>query len=290
MQSISIWTKHIQVEICEHPIFIIGSPRSGTSILAAALAQHSNLWASDETQILFDLFDSERADTNYQRELRNDKSWLREQGIERAEFLKFLGLGLNALITSRSNSKRWIDHTPIYTLIADIISDLFPGAIFIHILRDARKVINSMINYKNVYKIHPSDMAHFSWAFDFTAACITWVHDVETAMSFSRTHSDRCLTVSNEALVTDTEAEFRRIFDFVQVQFEYGPPMFIRSNRWNSSYSQDGKNELAQDIYAHPSRNWTIEQRNVFLQVVAPTITRYSFPIEDDQALLTGEN
>jgi hypothetical protein len=280
----------MQIEICEHPIFIIGSPRSGTSILAAALAQHSTLWTSDETQILFDLFDGGRANINYQRELRNEKSWLRDQGVERAEFLGFLGLGLNALITSRSNGKRWVDHTPIYTLIADIISELFPGAFFIHIVRDPRKVVNSMMNYNSVYRIHPSDMAHFNWAFDFTAACRTWVHYVETAMSFSRAYSDRCLTVSNEALIANTTVEFQRIFGFIQVQFENDPLIFIKSNRWNSSYSQDVENEIVQDIYAHPSRNWTVEQRNVFLQEVVPTIRRYSFQIEDDLALITGQD
>src|SRR5207253_4877727 len=101
-----------QGPICSHPIFIIGSPRSGTTILAWSLAQHNQLWTSDESQILWDLFGDGRLDKNYQRAGRADGSWLRKQRIEKAEFLCFLGLGLNALYTSRSQGKRWIDQTP----------------------------------------------------------------------------------------------------------------------------------------------------------------------------------
>ncbi len=39
--------------ICPEPIFIIGSPRSGTSILAWSLAQHSELWTEAESDIFF---------------------------------------------------------------------------------------------------------------------------------------------------------------------------------------------------------------------------------------------
>ena len=39
--------------ICPEPIFIIGAPRSGTSILAWSLAQHSELWTEAESDIFF---------------------------------------------------------------------------------------------------------------------------------------------------------------------------------------------------------------------------------------------
>src|SRR5262245_30168089 len=108
-----------KLTICSNPIFIIGSPRSGTTILAWSLAQHSELWTSDESQILWDLFGDGRLQKNYQRQNRPDGSWLRKQGIEKAEFLKFLGLGFNALFTHQSQGKRWIDQTPVYTLMAE---------------------------------------------------------------------------------------------------------------------------------------------------------------------------
>jgi len=38
------------------PLFIIGSPRSGTSIISWALAQHDNFWTSAESDFILFLF------------------------------------------------------------------------------------------------------------------------------------------------------------------------------------------------------------------------------------------
>lgn len=45
----------MDLTICENPIFIIGSPRSGTSILAWSLAEHSQLDVFDESNFLWNL-------------------------------------------------------------------------------------------------------------------------------------------------------------------------------------------------------------------------------------------
>ncbi len=99
---------------CERPVFVIGAPRSGTTVLALSLARHSQLWTSDESQVLWDLFEGGRLEKNYQRQARYDGSWLCKQSIKKEEFLAFLGVGLNALFTSRSEGKRWVDQTPVY--------------------------------------------------------------------------------------------------------------------------------------------------------------------------------
>src|ERR1051325_8455218 len=91
---------------CDNPIFIIGSPRSGTSILAWSLAQHSQLWTSDESDILYYLFGDDSVEIAFRTSIeRRDGSWLKRQEVEQAEFSSYLGLGLNALFTSRSKGK-----------------------------------------------------------------------------------------------------------------------------------------------------------------------------------------
>src|SRR5262245_43980994 len=57
-----------RVRICTRPVFIVGSPRSGTTILAWSLAKHSHFWTSDESQILWDLFEGGRLGRNYGRQ------------------------------------------------------------------------------------------------------------------------------------------------------------------------------------------------------------------------------
>ncbi len=55
--------EEIGIQICRRPVFIIGSPRSGTSVLAWALAQHKDFWTAGETDFLFHLFGQGRLET-----------------------------------------------------------------------------------------------------------------------------------------------------------------------------------------------------------------------------------
>lgn len=45
-----------ELKICPDPVFVIGVPRSGTTIVAWALAQHTRFWTSEESQFMWDLF------------------------------------------------------------------------------------------------------------------------------------------------------------------------------------------------------------------------------------------
>src|SRR5438874_4826617 len=106
--------------VCPDPVFVIGSPRSGTTALARALGQHSQLCTSAESDFLFYLFQGQHAQKAFQRatDVAGER-WLAVHGVDKKEFLAFLGLGLNALYTSRSQGRRWIEQTPLYRLIAE---------------------------------------------------------------------------------------------------------------------------------------------------------------------------
>src|SRR5687767_476317 len=106
-----------QLQTCQNPVFIIGSPRSGTTALAWSLAQHSELWTSNESDFLFYLLANQHVEKAFHRarDAVGDR-WLKREGVEQKEFYAFLGLGLNALFTSRSGGKRWVDQTPLYTM------------------------------------------------------------------------------------------------------------------------------------------------------------------------------
>src|SRR5262249_28161808 len=100
------------VQVCPNPVFVIGSPRSGTSALAWALAQHSQFWTSGESHVLKVLFAGGWAEHAFERARKPPKSWFQNQHVGATEFVRFVGLGINALFTSRSRGRRWVDQTP----------------------------------------------------------------------------------------------------------------------------------------------------------------------------------
>lgn len=258
------------IQIIPDPVFIIGSPRSGTTILARSLAQHSRLWTSFESDILFSLFGRGQADRAFEYTMRRPwKSWLQDQGVNRAEFLESVGNGINSLFTSRSGGRRWIDHTLIYTLMADLLAEMFPGAYFIHVLRDGRKAVNSMINLHqnpSFAAARPDSEYVGEWTRDFRSACETWTRYVEAADRFCESHPTRSLTVQNEKLAADPVEGFARILDFVCLRYEAAPAEFFRTNRINSSFQSSLPAGVASSL-ADPWSTWSEDQKRVFAEV-----------------------
>lgn len=276
-------------DVCPSPVFIIGSPRSGTSILAWSLATHSELWTSAESDILFYLFGEGRFEEAFNRTMaRPDNAWLRQEGVDQAELLMHVGLGLNALFTSRSGGKRWIDQTPVYTLITDLLAEMFPGAYFLHIIRDGRWVVHSMINmasaFPNATTFEEMRKAERlpPWATDFRDACRTWSQFVTRANAFTMHHPDRALTVVNERLVADPVRGFREILTFLGAGYEDGPSRFFSSNRINSSFARDYKGSITGPEIMSPWESWTVDQRLTFLEESGQTLVDLGFVAEGE--------
>ena len=257
--------------ICPNPVFIIGSPRSGTTALAHALGQHPELWVSKESYLLHQLYGNGRVERVWRHNTeRATPSWLRAEGVERAEFLGFLGLAVNALFSSRSAGRRWVDQTPLYTMMVDDLAGMFPGASFLHIVRDGRSVVRSMSSFENVFTgledtLLPDEIP--PWAGDFRLACETWAESVEVASRFGTAHPARYLAVRNEDLAADPEAGFARIHTFLGVRSDDGPARSFGGRRINSSFGRRGSqpHDRRQD-------DWTPARRRVFVDIAGDTL------------------
>lgn len=267
--------------VCTNPIFVIGSPRSGTTILATSLAKHTGLWTSEESEFLFDLFGNGKIQQAYQKAMARPKpSWLKVNGLEYSEFMAFLGMGVNAMFTSRAGGRRWVEQTPHYGLMANELSQLFPGAQFVHILRDARRVVHSMINVTRRYGAEHLEAAKRSghlppWPEDFHSACSAWRWCVAKSLAFCSANPARGITVTHEELVADTETVFHRILSFLNLEYEEGPAEFLRNTRINSSFHRDFTRPCSGDEADAPWMHWSEEQKRTFLDVLEDTLVEH---------------
>jgi sulfotransferase family protein len=272
--------------VCPNPVFVIGAPRSGTHGLAYSLGQHSHLWTHGESKILIPLFGQDPVGAVV-RELHPSllPDWMTMFGVGREEILGFLGLGINALFTSRNPDKRWVDKTPDYVLIAPLLAEMFPTAKFLCIVRDGRRVVSSMFHYLDRFTkgqppgAVPGVEAYVPvWARDFREACKSWREYVRAGMEFSDRYPDRCLTVVNEQLVAEPEAEFTRLFEFLGEPFETECVLLFRGFRVHSSFSQHSADLSSLTNLTKPISEWTPDDLKVFLEPVPYQDTR---PWED---------
>jgi hypothetical protein len=217
------WPDQARVRVCGSPIFVVGAPRSGTSMMQHALRAHSRLWGSAESDFLGPLIHS--LQDIYERSCRRGPlNWLVRESVSLTEFTGAIGVGVNALYTARSAGKRWVEQTPEYTLFLPQLAEIFPGAMFVFMLRDGRDVAHSLRHF-----VHPLDHAE---------ACRTWVRWTRAGMEFAASeHGDRLRVVRYAEAVRDPRAELSRVLAFVGERYEEGCAQVIERGPINSSFT-----------------------------------------------------
>lgn len=118
------------------PIFIVGSARSGTSLVRLILDSHPDISCGPETQFLPAL---ERIFTTDWRRLRgygeDEEAW-------RHRIAAFFA-SIHGDYAARRGKARWAEKTPQYAEHLDFVDKLFPECQVIHVLRDPRDVVVS---------------------------------------------------------------------------------------------------------------------------------------------------
>ena len=270
---------------CPDPVFVVGSPRSGTTAVARAIGEHGSFFVGDETFFLWELFQGHRLEQVYDTwSARPSSSWLRREQVSRGEFFEAVGLGLNTLFTRSSGERRWVDHTPHHCHMAGTLAAMFPGARFIHVLRDGREVVNSMIHINATVPAEElADMRARGflppWADDFRAACTTWRDAVRAAIDFCDREPARGFTLLHRDVEQSPEAAFAAVLQFLGAADVPGPAAFLRRHRINSSFTPPGGVPAEQYARPDPWANWTAEQQATFTEVAGPEMARCGFAI-----------
>lgn len=178
------------------PIFVIGSPRSGTTLLRLILDSHPAISCGEETHFLRDL------------ESIVGRNWelVATYGISRAWWLqaiRTLYMDFQAQVLERSGKTRWAEKDPTYTLHLAFIEELFPTAVFVHLVRDGHDVVASFRD---------------RWGYRSAARAAKgeWARYVRAAQALGdRLPAERYLEIRYERLVADPEDEGRRLFTFL---------------------------------------------------------------------------
>src|SRR3954452_20115659 len=212
----------------DRPIFVVGCPRSGTTLFRTMLSAHRSIAIPPETRYLMGMYwrRSQLGDLR-QRETRaqlasaivdDPESRFRVLGLDgervKAEIIDgppTLGSAFGIVFRDYAQSfdkPRWGDKRPAYYAFMDELDHLFPDAQFIHLIRDPRACVESLKRQE--------------WYPDEAAPCAAaWVHAVRSASKSGRKRGPkRYLEVRYEDLVSEPEKVSRQICDFLDEPFD----------------------------------------------------------------------
>ena len=148
----------------DRPLFIVGCPRSGTTLLQLMLHAHPRIAIPPETRILVHAYNRRLrfGDLSQRRNREALAEWIvsrpRRQfgdlGIDAATFVERAGDGpgtigsvvatVYRMYAERHGKPRWGDKRPPYIRHIDAIVRMFPDAQFIHLIRDPRDCVASL--------------------------------------------------------------------------------------------------------------------------------------------------
>ena len=103
---------------------------------------------------------------------------------------------------------RWVDGTPEYSLHIYALHKLFPEAAFIHVLRDVRDVVRSMLNFHRVAGTHLVQNEEQAYKY--------WLRMVKACVQAERAYGSEVVhRLSYTALIEDPEGAIRSLLKFV---------------------------------------------------------------------------
>jgi sulfotransferase family protein len=218
------------------PIFVVGSPRSGTSILTWCLGHHPNLFPVPESNWMGDFAVNVAVGCQIGA-ARGDYSILSAMDIRDDELFAALGQSINDLIlqhridlerkretrsaalkvdarwleatsTAAGPKARWVDGTPEYSLHICGLRKLFPNALFIHLFRDVRAVVRSMVNFHRATGIHL--VANEQEAYHY------WMRTVSACLMAERAYGPSVIhRVRYANLIESPESTMHLLLDFL---------------------------------------------------------------------------
>ena len=213
------------------PVFIVGSPRSGTTWLYHLLLSASQFAIyRSESQVYSRFAPAINGMLSSVKRRPFIDSWIETEffvrsGLVASEFIESFsnckptpGCFLRTLMESiceQQGATRWAECTPDHALYMDKIKDDFPDACFIHLVRDGRDVTLSLAKKRFISSIPQQRNGR-----DISAA-VYWAWITRKAAASADRYPRDVFTIHYEDLVRDTRSVLDDVSEFIQAPIDF---------------------------------------------------------------------
>jgi len=263
-------------------IFIVGSPRSGTTLLQSILASHSEIYSAPETSFF------SRIIPRLGIEYGDPGARINRRCLETvaADFREMTGIELPSAFLEQNtdtdmrslfesllgsfnndNKPRWMEKTTLHARLLPAIARFYPQARIINLIRDPVACVGSM----SVIRPTSTDdfrIRYISSLYDFAKL---WDSCVGAVLEFPR--QEQVLHLHYEALVQQPRETVTTICRFLDIAFEEG---MLESFHHSAAGIVSGtscpwqKNNLAPGVHREslykwrrklgPARTWLVQR------------------------------
>ncbi|MBU3017179.1 sulfotransferase [Paraglaciecola agarilytica] len=237
------------------PLFVLGTQRSGTTLLTRMLSAHKDLFVQNEIGV------EEVFKSPISMESILD-------GIDRQVHGRF-SQHLNELLEQEEKT-HWGIKDPELTYYLTPLEHFIPASKFVLIIRDPRAVVNSYIENK--------------WGLGTNAytGALRWTKEVVMQLAFAEKHPKNVLVIRFEDLIADTQVVLEKICEHVGLSFD---PTMLEYNKKKAQFKENRQNtntSKAPDIRL--AEKWRTELTSTQISntefVSKKLMKKFNYPLE----------
>jgi Sulfotransferase family len=267
-----VQTKPVLIEeanLCEQPIFLIGTGRSGTSLCRRIVDSHSRIACPPETHFL-KYFAGMVRDPECFQGFDGLGYSTREEGL--AVVRRWCSRYHEAYRLARGKA-RWADQTPQYVPILPELEAIFgPDARYVMIYRHPLDIAYSWLASRSL-------LGHYDEELLVDRARYV-AGDIATQLAFSAEHPDRCFRLDYEVLVDRPEETLKRLFEFLGEPWE---PEVLRFYEFDHNFGTEDYTVAGTRGFIRSQGNWrglSEEQLRAILPILRPAIDALGYSAE----------
>ncbi len=221
------------------PVFVIGMPRSGTTLVEQILASHSQVHGAGELDLIHDAFASLPGLLG-----TKDPAWECPPRYQAEVISQVARRHLESLRQRHATALRIVDKMPDNSLYLGLIVTLFPRARIIHCRRDLRDVALSC--WKTQFR-------KIGWASDLNHLAARIADYQRLMRHWEEVLPGKLLAVDYEETVADLETVARRLVSWCGLEWEPASLNFHQSRRTVRTASVT---QVRQPVHTRSVQHW----------------------------------
>ena len=245
-------------------VFLVGFPRSGTTLLEQVLASHRDIVSMEERDCLIDA----------------EREFLTPEGLDR--LAKMRGGDLAAAREAywrrveeagfTPSAPVFVDKMPLNTVLLCLIAKLFPRAKILFALRDPRDVVLSCFRRRFVMTAQMYELCTLESAATYYEAVM------RLAQSYREKLDLDIHEVRYETMVADLETQMRAVCAFMDIEWD-GAMRNFASRASRRSIDTPSAAQVSRGLYTQGAGQWQryAAQLALVMPLLDPWLTRYGY-------------